>query len=222
MEGGSEGGREGEKEGRKGGEEREWKDINIQIDMLFCWHALTLPPSYSFSHKQTHALLSHYLMFSRTYIHTLTCPRIPRFLLHTHTATPSSPTISCFLLHTHTAAGMYCTAGKDRTGIITMLTLHVLGATDEEVHMFTLSFPLSHPLSLISSLSFPLSHSRSPPLLHTLNHSLTHLLAHPSLTRSHMRSLTHSLMPPNTLCHSPLTSPTKLICPPVCQRGGTY
>ncbi len=29
--------------------------------------------------------------------------------------------------------GVYCTAGKDRTGIIAMLTLHVLGATDEEI-----------------------------------------------------------------------------------------
>lgn len=29
--------------------------------------------------------------------------------------------------------GIYCTAGKDRTGLITMLTLSVLGATDEEI-----------------------------------------------------------------------------------------
>lgn len=30
-------------------------------------------------------------------------------------------------------AALYCTAGKDRTGIISMLTLKLLGATDEEV-----------------------------------------------------------------------------------------
>lgn len=29
--------------------------------------------------------------------------------------------------------GMYCTAGKDRTGLITMLTLSILGATDDEI-----------------------------------------------------------------------------------------
>jgi hypothetical protein len=29
--------------------------------------------------------------------------------------------------------GVYCTAGKDRTGLIAMLTLSVLGASDEEI-----------------------------------------------------------------------------------------
>lgn len=28
---------------------------------------------------------------------------------------------------------LYCTAGKDRTGLVTMLTLSVLGATDDEI-----------------------------------------------------------------------------------------
>lgn len=45
--------------------------------------------------------------------------------------------ISCLKIITseaeHKAIGIFCTAGKDRTGLISALTLSILGATDEEI-----------------------------------------------------------------------------------------
>ena len=90
---------------------------------------------------------SHTLAHAYTLSHTCSCIHpLPHLLIHTSSPTLAhthtlSHTCSCLhplthlLIHTPSPPGMYCTAGKDRTGIITMLTLHVLGATDEEVRL---------------------------------------------------------------------------------------
>ena len=45
--------------------------------------------------------------------------------------------VSCLKIITqeteHKAIGIYCTAGKDRTGLISALVLSILGASDEEI-----------------------------------------------------------------------------------------
>ena len=102
----------------------------------------------------------------------------------------SHVSLHTFYIHTIATSGMYCTAGKDRTGIITMLTLHVLGATDEEVLV-----DIIHPSHILQNALTPCEAFRCSHLDFSDTNTLSFVFSHPLCENRLWRIMFYQMLP---------------------------